>query len=166
MRSFAPSAPANLALPARRSSYFPVVLATLFLLTFLGSYKLAQVQPSLLFEAEGRRNIWKFVAGMFPPDLSWSFLSLLGRPILETIQISVMGTAVAVAIGFPLGLLATSTLTFKGILNERELAGSRPRAMLRKGTYLLARAVLSLFRTIPEFVWAFKIGRASCRERV
>ncbi|HLC02596.1 MAG TPA: hypothetical protein VJK02_06125, partial [Anaerolineales bacterium] len=119
MPSYAPSAPASLALPVRRSSYFPIVFSTLFLLTFAGSYKLAQVQPLLLFEAEGRRNIGKFVAGMFPPDLSWSFLSLLGRPILETIQISIMGTVMAVAIGFPLGLLATSSLTFKGILNER-----------------------------------------------
>jgi len=160
LRSFAPSAPASLALPARRSSYFPIVFSSLFLLTFLGSYKLAEVQPLLLFEAEGRRNILKFVAGMFPPDLSWNFLNLLGRPVLETIQISIMGTIVAVAIGFPLGLLATSSLTFKGILNERELAGSRPRAMLRKGSYLVARAVLSLFRTIPEFVWAFMFVRA------
>ncbi|MGB7295458.1 MAG: phosphonate ABC transporter, permease protein PhnE, partial [Candidatus Aminicenantales bacterium] len=88
------------------------------------------------------------------------FLSLLGRPILETIQISIMGTVVAVAIGFPLGLLATSSLTFKGILNEREMAGSRPRALFYKASYLLARAALSLFRTIPEFVWAFMFVRA------
>jgi phosphonate transport system permease protein len=127
---------------------------------FLGSYNLAQVQPLLLFEAEGRRNIWRFVAGMFPPDLSWGFLSLLGRPILETIQISIMGTFVAVIIGFPLGLLATSSLTFKGVLNEREIIGSPLRGTVRKGSYLLARAVLSLFRTIPEFVWAFMFVRA------
>lgn len=118
------------------------------------------MKPLLLFESEGRRNIWKFVTGMFPPDLSWNFLSLLGRPILETFQISLMGTFIAVVISFPLGLLATSSLTFTGILNERELAGSRHRAILRKGSYLLARAVLSLFRTIPEFVWAFMFVRA------
>ena len=160
MQSYAPPAPASLTLPARRSSYFPVVFSALFLLTFVGSYRLAQVQPLLLFEAEGRHNIWKFVAGMFPPDLSWNFLSLLGRPILESIQISLMGTFMAVAIGFPLGLLATSSLTFKGILNEREMTGSRPRALLHRASYLLARAVLSLFRTIPEFVWAFMFVRA------
>ena len=160
MQSNVPSTPASLILPTRRFSTFQIVCSVLFVLTFLGSYKLAQVKPLLLFEPEGRRNIWKFVTGMFPPDLSWNFLSLLGRPILETIQISLMGTFIAVVIGFPLGLLATSSLTFKGILNERELAGSRPRAMLRKGSYLLARAILSLFRTIPEFVWAFMFVRA------
>lgn len=160
MQSNVPSTPASLTLPTRRFSAFQIVCSVLFVLTFLGSYKLAQVKPLLLFETEGRRNIWRFVTGMFPPDLSWNFLSLLGRPILETIQISLMGTVIAVVIGFPIGLLATSSLTFKGILYERELAGSRSRAMLRKGSYLLARALLSLFRTIPEFVWAFMFVRA------
>src|SRR5574337_2097446 len=156
----APSTPASLTLPTRRFSNLQIVCSVLFVLTFLGSYRLAQVKPLLLFESEGRRNIWKFVTGMFPPDLSWNFLSLLGRPILETFQISLMGTFIAVVISFPLGLLATSSLTFTGILNERELAGSRPQAILRKGSYLLARAILSLFRTIPEFVWAFMFVRA------
>lgn len=160
MQSNVPATPASLTLPARRFSTFQIVFVFLFVLTFLGSYRLAQVKPLLLFELEGRRNIWKFITGMFPPDLSWNFLSLLGRPILETIQISLMGTFIAVVIGFPIGLLATSSLTFKGILHERELASSRPRAMLRKGSYLLARAILSLFRSIPEFVWAFMFVRA------
>jgi phosphonate transport system permease protein len=160
LRSSARSATASPTFPTRRSSYFPIVFSALFLLTFLGSYKIAQVEPLLLFEPEGRRNIWKFVVGMFPPDLSWSFLSLLGRPILETIQISLMGTVVAVAVGLPLGLLATSSLTFKGILNEREMAAAPRRAVLQRGAYLLTRAVLSLFRTIPEFVWAFMFVRA------
>ncbi|MDD5559291.1 phosphonate ABC transporter, permease protein PhnE [Candidatus Methylomirabilis sp.] len=160
MQRNVPSTPASLTLPARRFSNLQIACSVLFVLTFLGSYRLAQVKPLLLFESEGRRNIWKFVTGMFPPDLSWNFLSLLGRPILETFQISLMGTFIAVVISFPLGLLATSSLTFTGILNERELAGSPPRAILRKGSYLLARAVLSLFRTIPEFVWAFMFVRA------
>lgn len=155
------SAPVSLTLPARRHSNFQIVWSVLFILTFLGSYRLAQVKPLLLLEPEGRRNIWRFVTGMFPPDLSWDFVSLLGRPIIETIQLSLMGTFMAVAIGFPLGLLATRSLTFTGILNEREMADSRRSVfLLRKGTYLLVRAILSLFRTIPEFVWAFMFVRA------
>ena len=155
------SAPVSLTLPARRHSNFQIVWSVLFILTFLGSYRLAQVKPLLLLEPEGRRNIWRFVTGMFPPDLSWDFVSLLGRPIIETIQLSLMGTFMAVVIGFPLGLLATRSLTFAGILNEREMVDSRRRVfLLRKGTYLLVRAILSLFRTIPEFVWAFMFVRA------
>jgi len=160
VRHHRPSAPASLTLPARRFSTFQIVWSVLFILTFLGSYRLAQVRPLLFLEPEGRRNIWRFVTGMFPPDLSWSFLSLLGRPIIETIQLSLMGTFMAAAIGFPLGLLATYSLTFAGILNEREMAGAWRGTLLRKGGYLLARALLSLFRTIPEFVWAFMFVRA------
>ncbi len=161
MQSHHSSTPASLTLPARRYSNFQIVWSVLFILAFLGSYRLAQVKPLLLFEPEGRRNIRAFVTGMFPPDLSWDFLSLLGRPIVETIQLSLMGTFMAVAIGFPLGLLATRSLTFTGILNEREMTDSRRSVyLLRKGTYLLVRAILSLFRTIPEFVWAFMFVRA------
>lgn len=154
-------APVSLTLPARRHSTFRIVWSILFILTFLGSYRLAQVKPLLLLEPEGRRNIRTFVTGMFPPDLSWEFVSLLGRPIIETIQLSLMGTFMAIVIGLPLGLLATRSLTFTGILNEWEIVDSRPSVfLLRKGTYLLARAILSLFRTIPEFVWAFMFVRA------
>ena len=160
MQSTVPSAPASLILPARRFSTFQIVWSVLFILTFLGSYRLAQVKPLALFEIEGRRNIWKFVSGMFPPDLSWNFLSLLGRPILETIQISLMGTLMAVAIGLPLGLVATSSLTFRGVLNEHDRVGSPFRAQLRRLSYLVARAILNLFRTLPEFVWAFMFVRA------
>ncbi|HWQ70330.1 MAG TPA: phosphonate ABC transporter, permease protein PhnE [Patescibacteria group bacterium] len=160
MRSTDPSGPASLTLPARRFSTFQIVFVVLFILTFLESYHLAQVKPLALFDPEGRRNIWKFISGMFPPDLSWNFLSLLGRPILETVQISLMGIVMAVAIGLPLGLVATSSLTFRGIMNEHDRIGSPFRSQLRRISYLSAKAILNLFRTLPEFVWAFMFVRA------
>jgi phosphonate transport system permease protein len=160
VRSTVSSDPAGLTFPAKRFSTFQIVFAVLFILTFMGSYNLVQVRPLALFDLEGRRNIWKFIAGMFPPDLSWNFLSLLGRPILETVQISLMGIAMAVTIGLPLGLVATSSLTFRGIMNEHDRIGSPFRTQLRRVSYLLARAILNLFRTLPEFVWAFMFVRA------
>src|SRR5574337_41514 len=86
------AAPVSLTLPARRYSTVQIVWTVLFILTFLGSYRLAQVKPLLLLEPEARRNIRTFVLDMFPPDLSWEFVGLLGRPIIETIQLSLMGT--------------------------------------------------------------------------
>jgi phosphonate transport system permease protein len=127
---------------------------------FVGSWQLAQIQPGLLFEAEGRRNMAKFIAGMFPPDLSVDFLRLLVVPLFETIQISVMGTVLAVAIGFPLGLLGTASLAYTGILHDVELSGSPLHRFARILPYVLARGVLSVFRCIPEFVWAFMFVRA------
>jgi phosphonate transport system permease protein len=100
----------------------------------------------------------RFAAGAWPPDLSPGFLGLMLRPALETIQISVMGTAIAVAIGLPLGLLATSSLVWRGIRHERTSAGRG--AVAGFVPYALARAVLSVFRSIPEYVWAFMFVRA------
>jgi phosphonate transport system permease protein len=116
------------------------------------------VDPRLLFEREALANLARFVRGMFPPELSWSFLSLMARPVVETIQISVIGTLLAMLIGLPLGLLATGSLTWSGILHEQRPAAGR--WLLGFVPYALARALLSVFRSIPEFVWAFMFVRA------
>jgi phosphonate transport system permease protein len=140
-----------------RSSLLP---GFAFLTLLLGSWHVAEVRPLLLFEAEGRRNMARFLAGMFPPALSPEFLLGLWTPLLETVQISVMGMALAIAIGFPLGLLGTASLSHRGTLHEAELAGAPVRRLARLLPYLLARGVLSVFRCIPEFVWAFMFVRA------
>jgi phosphonate transport system permease protein len=119
---------------------------------------MAEVRPQALFEAEGRQNLLRFVTGMVPPELSWSFLALMARPVVETIQISILGTALAVFIGFPLGLVATGSLTWSGVLHEMVL--SRPHRILAFGLYALARALLNLMRSIPELIWAFMFVRA------
>ncbi|MFB3817555.1 MAG: phosphonate ABC transporter, permease protein PhnE [Candidatus Methylomirabilales bacterium] len=144
----------------RSRPLFPSLLGLGVLLAFAGSWHLAQVRPGLLFEAESRRHMARFIAGMFPPELSPDFLRLLATPVLETIQISVMGTVLAVAIGLPLGLLGTASLTHAGILHDLELGGSRVRRALAAVPYVLARGVLSVFRSIPELVWAFVFVRA------
>jgi len=141
-------------------SAFPCLSGLFFLLAFLDSWRRTEVNLFVFFEKEGREHLWKFISGMFPPELSWHFLSLMFQPALETIQISVMGTLIAITIGFPLGILATSSWTVRGVLNEAELQGSPFRFTARFSLYCLARAVLSLFRSIPEFVWAFMFVRA------
>ena len=139
-------------------SYFNLAFALLFLLTLGGSLRVAQVDPRLLFEREALANLARFVRGMFPPELSWSFLSLMARPVVETIQISVIGTLLAMLIGLPLGLLATSSLTWRGILHERTSRSGR--WALGFVPYALSLATLSVLRSIPEYVWAFMFVRA------
>ena len=141
-------------------SLFPYLFAGFFLLAFIDSWRRTGIEPAVFFEAKGRAAVWKFLTGMFPPDMSWQFLSLMWRPTLETIQISLFGTLIAVIIGFPLGLLGTHTLAVSGILNEAELQGAPMRRGARYAVYLFARGLLSLFRSIPEFVWAFMFVRA------
>jgi phosphonate transport system permease protein len=117
-------------------------------------WRVAEIDPLVLFEAGARENLWKFLSGMFPPDLSWDFLSSMVRPALKTIQISVMGTLIAIMIGFPLGILGTKTFSLGGVLNEAEIERSPGRFAWRLSIYGVARGTLSLFRSIHELVWA------------
>jgi len=141
-------------------SLFPYLFAFFFGIAFIDSWRRAGIAPLFFFEAQGREHLWKFVRGMFPPELSSQFLSLMLQPALETIQISVMGTLIAVLIGFPLGIFATRTFSVSGILNDAEIKGAPARFAARYSIYFCARAILSLFRSIPEFVWAFMFVRA------
>lgn len=155
MRSPAPSS-----ISKRQTTYFPYLFGLFFLIAFLDSWHRAEIHPGFFFDPKGRENLWQFIGRMFPPELSASFLSMMLRPALETIQISVMGTLLAIMIGFPLGVFATGTFAVRGILNEAEIEGSRLRRGLRFAVYSSARGLLSLFRSIPEFVWALMFVRA------
>jgi phosphonate transport system permease protein len=119
---------------------------------------LAQVDPRRFFEGDALSNVARFVRGALPPRLAPDFLAQMVRPTIETVQISVMGTAIAVLIGLPLGLLATASLGWSGILHERRSRVGR--WVLGFLPYALARALLSAFRSIPEYVWAFMFVRA------
>jgi phosphonate transport system permease protein len=143
--------------PLSSKSAFPWVFWTVFGLSLALSLRVAQVDPRVLLAPEARANVLRFVRGMLPPDLSPAFLRFLVGPALETVQISVAGTAIAVIIGLPLGILATSTLSWSGVLHERRRRRGR---LLGFVPYALARGLLSLFRSIPEFVWAFMFVRA------
>jgi phosphonate transport system permease protein len=157
-------APAPTETPADRfpaspsKSSFGWFLAAAFATALVLSLREAQVDPRLLVERDALANAAKFVRGMFPPALGPDFLQLMARPLVETIQISVMGTAIAVVIGFPLGLLATASLTWRGILHER--TGQLRRWALGLAPYAASRCLLSVFRSIPEYVWAFMFVRA------
>jgi len=139
-------------------STFPYLLVVAFGLTLLASLRLAQVDPRAFFTPGTAASVARFVGGMFPPKLDPEFLHLMLRPATETIQISVMGTVIAVVIAIPLGLLATSSLTWRGILHERRAEGGA--RWLGVAGYGVSRAVLSVFRSIPEYVWAFMFVRA------
>jgi phosphonate transport system permease protein len=145
--------------PASESnSAFPYVLTAAFLGVLAASLYTAQVDPRRLAEGDVLGNVARFVRGGLPPKLSPDFLRQSVRPTIETIQISVMGTFIAVLIGLPLGLLATSSLGWSGILHERRSRAGR--WMLGFIPYAAARAALSVFRSIPEYVWAFMFVRA------
>jgi phosphonate transport system permease protein len=123
------------------------------------SWRIARIEPGLLLSAEGRRHMWAFLTGLFPPELSPEFLSLLIVPTIETVQISITGTVLAILLGFPLALLATDRLCFAGIVYEMEGKAPTWRPMARHSIYLAARMLLNLCRSIPDVVWALMFVR-------
>jgi phosphonate transport system permease protein len=83
---------------------------------------------------EGLPNIGRIVAEMFPP--SPARLEKVGLALLETFQMALVGTVAGVVLSLPLAILATRHLT--------------PHITLYHG----ARALIALFRTVPDLVWA------------
>ena len=158
MARISSGAPADRFPASPSKTRFPYVFAAVFAASVLFSLRAAHVDPRLFFDGQALGNVARFVRGAFPPQLSREFLALMLWPALETIQISVMGTAIAVLIGFPLGLVATSSVTWRGILHER--TSRTGRWVLGFLPYAAVRAVLSVFRSIPEYVWAFMFVRA------
>ncbi len=80
-------------------------LAAIAVLWFTG----AQIGMSPLALVKGMPFMWDFFSRMFPPDLD--HLRLLGDATLETLQIAVWGTLIAVVMSIPLALLGAKNTT-------------------------------------------------------
>lgn len=82
--------------------------------------------------ADGGPAISTLLGEMFPPNFSdapnWI------RPILDTLSMSIAGTALAILLALPLGFVAAGNVTRRGV------------------AYHLARIVLNVLRSIPELI--------------
>ena len=74
------------------------------------------------------------LAQMFPPDLSR--VDRIAMKLFETLQMAVAGAALGLLLAVPFAILATDRLS--------------PHPVFRHA----ARALIALFRTIPDLVWA------------
>src|SRR5829696_2660542 len=90
--------------------------------------------------------IERFVSGMFPPDVSAKTLQTTAEGVLETFQMSFLGTLIGAIVAFPLAALATGEVATTG--------ASRGERLLRVVPYHLSRFVLSVFRSVPDILWA------------
>jgi phosphonate transport system permease protein len=102
------------------------------------------------FEPGNVKAVTRFVTGLFPPEISPAFLGNMVHLMLETVQISVLGTAIAIVLGFPLGVWA---LRARGEEVSRASLGTVA-WLLGWTRYYAARTVLNLLRAVPELVWA------------
>ncbi|MBE11585.1 MAG: phosphonate ABC transporter, permease protein PhnE [Rhodospirillaceae bacterium] len=82
--------------------------------------------------SEGIPAIGTLLTEMFPPDFTEAESWL--RPMIDTIAMSVAGTALAIVLSLPLGVLAARNTT--------------PNPTI----YRIARGILNVFRSIPELI--------------
>lgn len=82
----------------------------------------------------GMPSIADFLSRSWPPDISR--METLGKALIETFQMAIIGTLTGVILSIPLAILAARKLLGSHILST------------------IARAFIALFRTVPDLVWA------------
>src|SRR5215203_732887 len=120
-------------------------LATLIILGLTG-WSVAGTKFDLVELLSSARPMEKFVAGMFPPDLSVTTLRQTGTGILETFQMSFLGSLIGATFAFPLAALATQ--------EPPTVGASRGERIFRAVPYHLSRFVINVFRSVPDILWA------------
>jgi phosphonate transport system permease protein len=155
---------------AARRSLFPAtgggvarraVLAAAVALALAAAFRFLDLGASPLASRRALGAAGDFARGLWPPDLSVAVLRELAPRAIETLAVSVLGTALAAALGVALAYAAARPLArvpggARGGLG-RPGAASRAGATARAALALLARAVMNLGRTLPELLWALAL---------
>jgi phosphonate transport system permease protein len=83
---------------------------------------------------EGLPKFWELLGRMMPPDLT--VLKHLMKPLVETLEMALLGTTIPIFIALPLAFLAAVNVS--------------PHPLVSTGT----RILIGSLRTVPELVWA------------
>lgn len=112
------------------------VAAGMGLIALLGHALHGTELSSMTLEELGEMpgNVLRLLGEMLPPGRE--SLSKIGPAVLETVQMSLVGTLLGVLLSLPLGLLAAKSLS------------------PNRFTYFPARGLVSFCRTVPDMVWA------------
>jgi phosphonate transport system permease protein len=121
--------------PTRNGLPPPVAVISIaaLVVTLWLTASVVEVSMSRLFGSIGKMAT--FTAQMFH-DFGWSYLPQLMAKMLETIDMTVLATAIAIGISLPLGVLAAKNASPHPVV------------------YRVTRDLLSLMRALPELVWA------------
>lgn len=130
------SPPRRAALPDRWPRLGAVRFTLVVIVLAIIVAALTDVAPSPERLVDGAPRLMRLLERMMPPDLDPAFLQRMGARLVETLQIAIAGTVVGIVISFPLAWFAAR--------------GVGPSRLLRWP----ARALVSLFRTVPDLVWA------------
>jgi len=130
----------------------PVLLVTLILGALIVlSVRGLDIDPSLIFSAEGVGQIASYLYDLFPPDLSGEFLQDAFIASVETLAMSIMGTVFAILISIVLTIFATQS----GIVSGWTAGETKTRGAWFQGFMaFLSKMVLNMLRSIPDLLWA------------
>lgn len=126
----------ELNLPERFSRPKPVsfIITVIVLAFFFSSLNRAGINSENMQIGERLPIMIEFLKELFPPDFSRSKSML--EALLLTFQMAVVGTALGLVLSLPIGILASKNFS------------------PHKSVYVFFRFLISLFRTIPDLVWA------------
>lgn len=122
--------------PPRLGRLSPIGFAVTVALLAVLIASMTEVAPSPGQLAEGGPRFVNLLDRMSPPNLDPAFLGRIGLRIIETFQIALVGAAFGVALSIPIAWCAARGVSPLGPF------------------HVLAKALVSLFRTIPDLVWA------------
>jgi phosphonate transport system permease protein len=82
----------------------------------------------------GLPEMGKLLRRMFPPD--WSYASIIVKPMIQTVQMAILGTTVGAVLAVPVAFLCARNVTRTRLVNTP------------------VRFLLNLVRTIPDLLYA------------
>lgn len=137
--------------PSVWSRCAPWLWTLLVLLSCELCLRLSGAELGKLFDPAGVANARDILGGLLHPDLSADFLERVLALSVESLLIGLLGTVLAVAIGFCLAWLATAVPTLPDPPRQPPVLWRLAASTLRWA----ARFTLGLLRAIPEIVWAY-----------
>jgi phosphonate transport system permease protein len=103
-------------------------------LTVVAAWMLSRLGVRWEYVADAPAQMGDLLRRMFPPE--WSFAGALVEPLVQTINIATLGTAIAVGLSIPVAFLAAMNTT--------------PNRL----TYALGRLIMVVSRSVDTLIWA------------
>ena len=100
----------------------------------VAAWMLSRLGVTWSYVADAPSQVGDLLRRMFPPE--WSFAGALIEPLVQTINIATLGTAVAVVVSVPIAFLAARNTTPS------------------RATYALGRVVMVVSRSVDTLIWA------------
>lgn len=137
-------------LPRPGISYGNLIVLAIVLGATLASAYGTSFSLREFFSASSGHALQELLLGFFPPTVSPGYLAETARLSLQTVEISIVGTVLGMAIAIPLALLATRRRWEEEQPSHR---WSWP-WLAQRGLFTASRTILNVLRGVPELIWA------------